>query len=292
MIYSLFLLTLLSCQALFCQPQLPQHNPDHTALDNFLLFMGDIRTATPYAGVAKTKAINLFTELFKQADKPIKDLLHEFVDHLKWIMKRRLMFASTKNKLCLLLLNDTRTKLDTLSKGKREITVRVKKLISAIYTAINPTFGDFWRNVRTVSAISGGIAAATYLGYQMYNLKNVLANESGPFNQMVKLLVDIHKYKDPNDPHGPSELIKFVSAATKNMSATEKGSFGKLMDIIEKVHTERPDLITEIAEILNKTLRDEQKGSFGHLMDILKQMPQNLIHGAVPPMIAYLKAKS
>ena len=292
MVYSLFLLTLLSCFPLFSQSHLPQHNPDHTALDNFLLFMGDIRTATPYAGVAKTKAINLFTELFHQSNTPIKEVLHEFVDHLKWIMKRRLMFANTKNKLCLLLLNDTRTKLDALAKNRPGITVRVKKLISAIYTTINPTFGDFWRNVRTVSAITGGIAAATYLGYQMYNLKNVLANESGPFNQMVKLLGDIHKYKDPSDPNGPSELIKFVTAVTKNMSATDKGSFGKLMDIIEKVHAERPDLITEMVEILNKTLRDDQKGSFGHLMDILKQMPQHLIHGAVPPMIAYLKAKS
>lgn len=292
MIRSALISTLLLCSSLNASGQLPVKHADHNALDSFLLFMGGVRTATPYAGAAKTKAINLFTELFKQADPQIKVVLNEFVDHLNWIMKRKLMLANTKNKLCLLLLNDTRTKLEELAKGNPEITVRIKKLISAIYTSINPTFGDFWRTVRVFTAVTGSIAAATYLGYQIYNLKTVLETESGPFNQLVKLLVDLHKVKDPTNPEGPSEFIKFITASTQMMTATEAGPFSHLMVILKRVNEEEPKLLIELIQALNPLLAEEEKGSFGHLMDILKKMPEPLLHGSLPPIVAYLKAKT
>ena len=247
--------------------------------------MGDVRAATSYSSAAKTKAVALFTDLYHQANNETRLILDEFVNQLNWILKRKLMFASTKNKLCLLLLNDIRTKLETAAKEQPAITVRIKKLIATTYTAINPTLGDFWRMVRTTAAITGSIAAALYLGHQIYRMKTVIENESGPFNQMVSILNDIHKRKDEK---GDSELANFLVAMRKNLESTEEGSFGRLMIILQKIHDEKPELLPELTDTIHRTMNDTREGSFAGFVKILNKIPTPLLNGSITPLLAYL----
>ena len=76
------------------------------------------------------------------------------------------------------------------------------------------------------------------------------------------------------------------------MTATEAGPFSHLMVILKRVNEEEPKLLIELIQALNPLLAEEEKGSFGHLMDILKKMPEPLLHGSLPPIVAYLKAKT
>ncbi len=251
--------------------------------------MGNVRTANQYSGAAKTKAITLFTDLYNQGTPEIKDLLADFVVQLSWILKRKLMFTNSKNKLCLLLLNEARAKLSELVAQQPHITVNVKKLISNIYTAINPTLGDFWRNVRTLTIVTGSISAALYLGYQVYRFTNVAQNESGPFNQLIKLMLMLNK--TPTET-GQSLLPRFIAAITKNLESTEEGGFSKLMTILSKIDKEKPKAIGDLLEVITENMEDKTEGSLGRISKILARIPQQTINNGVPAIIAYLRSQT
>ncbi|MDQ5890681.1 MAG: hypothetical protein QG604_555 [Candidatus Dependentiae bacterium] len=134
----------------------------------FTKLMSNIRSAAPYSAAAKAKAIGLFIDLYEESDDIIKEILADLTDKLEHLVDVRFIFPSNKEKIMLLLLDETRRKLQAALKNQPAIKIQLlriqpSKLTTAIYTAISPTLGDFWRKVRVSIALGTGALATWYI---------------------------------------------------------------------------------------------------------------------------------
>lgn len=144
---------------------------ESSSLRMFIKIISGARNDSARTHKAKARSIRLFSNIYSQADQPVKAVMHDFVDHLMLVVRNHGFLSSTKSKRLMLLLEETKFLLhQAIKKNNTAINkADVDQLMENVYMVIGPTLGDFWRNIRRYTKYSVGAAA---LGYLLYSLNN------------------------------------------------------------------------------------------------------------------------
>lgn len=171
---------------------------DSSSLRMFIKLISGARDDGPRTHKAKARAIRLFSTIYHQASEPIKEVLHDFVDHLSLIVRNRGFLSSTKSKRLMLLLEETKFLLHQAVKKHGQSIKKddVDRLMESVYMVVNPTLGDFWRKARRYSVYAGGTALLAYLIFsgnllrRISNTFDFFAGKEGPMRSVAKLASD------------------------------------------------------------------------------------------------------
>lgn len=231
----LLYLGLLSCAPLSAQLAELSHAPlQAEPVQMFIRLLGDTRSATAPAGVAKAQALRLFNRLYANSSHEMQELLGTFVTNLQRILDHRLMLPRTKERQVIMLLEETKHLLmevsgHTLGHNNKELC---EDVMHQLYIALNPTFGDHWRRWRR---IGGGIIGGT-LGLLLliacWKLYRGI-NQEGQWGQTlrsIKTLID-YSLKPPvaGQAYLSTEIAKTLQLLQNKVNLQNAASLQQLM---------------------------------------------------------------
>ncbi len=263
-------LTLLTCLPLIADGNLPPaadqvlYSTQESALGealstpvkSFMGLMSSTRNATPQSSAAKAKAVRLFTEMYKDGSPEIQGLLAHMAKELDHVLKNRpFLLPGNKERLILMILRFSEERLQGALKNQSAITTHPGELSEAIYTALNPTFGDFWRKVFAVVGVGAGIGLIYYV-YRKFNQPNTLS-------KAMDLVTVLNKPYDPQDKNTLTFLVYEISEAlrkerTNPGSNKEPGLLKLLAEIFTHLKNTDDKLFREVAGMLPPLLNPSE----------------------------------
>ncbi|MDQ5940302.1 MAG: hypothetical protein QG632_28 [Candidatus Dependentiae bacterium] len=186
------------------------------ALKSFMGLMSSTRNATPQSSAAKAKAVRLFTEMYKDGTPEIQGLLAHMVRELDHVLKNRpFLLPGNKERLILMILQFSQDRLQGALKNQSVVTSNPGELSEAIYTALNPTFGDFWRKVFAVVGVGVGIGLMYYV-YRKFRGPSTIS-------KTMDLVTALNKPYDPSDKN-TAVFLTYEIAETLRKERTQSGT--------------------------------------------------------------------
>jgi len=201
-----------------------------TPLKTFLELIGSIRSATPQSAVAKAKAVRVFTELYETGYSEVQEILGHMVQELAHLLKNRpFLLPKTKEHLILMVLHVSQDHLQTALKKQPATGIKPSELSEAIYTALNQTFGDFWRKVFLGIGITAGIGFVYYI----YRKCSSTSPPTTTVGKVVDMLYSM-------GPERREALVDFLTQKTKPSPPSapkEKSSTDRILDVLADAYT-------------------------------------------------------